>query len=98
MSDTEDRFDRERNRAIEDLQRNTVLSFYVGMVLDETDGQAIEYQLQTDSDDPQTLNNVNLVHLAMVLSVIAEDADATLEEVAEAAVERARAENLPQQV
>lgn len=98
MSDTEDRFDRERNRAIEDLQRDTVLSFYVGMVLDETDGQAIEYQLQTDSDDPQTLNNVNLVHLAMVLSVIAEDADATLEEVAEAAVERARAENLPQQV
>ncbi len=98
MSDTENRFDRERNRAIEDLQRNTVLSFYVGMVLDETDGQAIEYQLQTDSDDPQTLNNVNLVHLAMVLSVIAEDADATLEEVAEAAVERARAENLPQQV
>lgn len=98
MSDTEDRFDRERNRAIEDLQRDTVLSFYIGMVLAETDGQAIEYQLQTDSNDPEILNNVNLVHLAMVLSVIAEDADASLEEVAEAGVERAKAENLPQQV
>lgn len=98
MSDTEDRFDRERNRAIENLQRDTVLSFYVGMVLDETDGQAIEYQLQTDSNDPQTLNNVNMVHLALVLSVIAEDANASLEEVADAAVERAKAENLPQQV
>lgn len=98
MAETDDRFDRERDRAIEELQREEVMSFYLGTILDEADGQAIEYRLRTDADDPQLRNNVNLIQVAMLLSVIADEADASLEEVAQAGVERAKAEQLPEQL
>jgi hypothetical protein len=98
MSDTNDQFESERERAIEDLERDTVLSFYVGTLLDEDGKQAIEYRLRTDSEDPQERSHANLTQVAMLLSVIADEANASLEEVAQASVERAKAENLPQQV
>jgi hypothetical protein len=98
MSDTPDRFEHERERAIEDLEREDVLSFYVGTLLDEGGSQAIEYRLRTDSEDPQELHNANLVQVAMLLSVMAEESNASLEEIAEAGVERARAGNLHQRV
>jgi hypothetical protein len=98
MAETDDEFERERERAIEDLQREEVLSFYVGTILDEDDGQAIEYRLRTKDVDPELRSNVNLTQAAMVLTVIAEEADASLMEVAEASVQRAKAEHLPQQV
>jgi hypothetical protein len=98
MAATDDEFNRERDRAIEELERDEVMSFYLGMILDEDDGQAIEYRLRTDDDDPQLRSNVNLIQVSMLLSVIADEANASLEEVAQASVERAKAENLPQQV
>ena len=98
MSGTDDEFDRERERAIEDLERDEVVSLYVGTILDEPDGQAIEYRLRTDSDDPRRRSDRNFVQLAMLMSAIADAADASLEEVAAAGVERAKAENLPEQV
>lgn len=98
MSDTDDRFERERERAIEELQRDDVLSFYLGMVLDEDGTQAIEYRLRTDSDDPRTRQGANLIQLAMMLSAMADEADASLEAVAEAGVERAKAGDFQRQV
>jgi hypothetical protein len=98
MTDRDEQFERERAQAIEDLQRDTVESFYVGTVLDEDDTRAIEYRLRTDDDDPRERNQANLLQAAMVLSVIADEADASLEEVAQASVERAKAQNLRQQM
>lgn len=98
MTDRDKQFERERAQAIEDLQRDTVESFYVGTVLDEDDARAIEYRLRTDADDPRERNQANLLQAAMVLSVIANEADASLEEVAQASIERAKAQNLRQQM
>jgi hypothetical protein len=98
MASTDDRFESERERAIEDLEREDVLSFYVGTLLDEGGTQAIEYRLRTDSEDPEELHNTNLIQVAMLLSVMAEQSNASLEEIAEAGVERARAGNLHQRV
>lgn len=98
MVNRDEQFENEREQAIKDLQRDTVLSFYVGTLLDEDGTQAIEYRLRTDSNDPQERNHANLLQVAMLLSVIADEANASLEDVAQASVERAKAENLPQQV
>lgn len=98
MVDRDEQFETAREQAIKDLQRDTVLSFYVGTLLDEDGTQAIEYRLRTDADDPQERNHANLLQVAMLLSVIADEANASLEDVAQASVERAKAENLPQQV
>jgi hypothetical protein len=98
MTDRDEQFERERVQAIEDLQRDTVESFYVGTVLDEDDTRAIEYRLRTDAADPRERNQANLLQAAMVLSVLADEADASLEEVAQASVERAKAQNLGQQM
>jgi hypothetical protein len=43
MTDRDEAFEHERAQAIEDLQRDTVQSFYVGTLLDEDGTQAIEY-------------------------------------------------------
>ena len=98
MAGTNDRFEDERERAIEDLQRDDVMSFDLGTVLDEGETQAIEYRLRTDSDDPQLRHNANLIQIAMLLSVLADESDASLEEIAEAGVERAKAGGLHQRV
>jgi hypothetical protein len=98
MTDRDEQFESERAQAIEDLQRDTVESFYVGTLLAEDDTRAIEYRLRTDADDPRERNQANLLQAAMVLSVIADEADASLEEVAQASVERAKAQNLRQQM
>ncbi|PSQ24328.1 hypothetical protein BRD01_04375 [Halobacteriales archaeon QS_8_65_32] len=60
--------------------------------------RAIEYRLRTDADDPRMRHSANLVQVAMLLGVMADESDASLEEIAEAGVERAKAGGLHQRV
>ena len=68
MASTDDRFESERERAIEDLEREDVLSFYVGTLLDEGGTQAIEYRLRIDSEGSSTQFAPSVTNVSSILA------------------------------
>ncbi|MCH7662198.1 MAG: hypothetical protein IH933_17055 [Euryarchaeota archaeon] len=87
MAPTEE-FETLREKAIEDLHREEVVSFYLG-VINERDEDA--YYFANDVEENE-LQGMAVTQLGMMTRVLADKSDLSVEEVADRA--RKRAENM----
>lgn len=90
-ADPSEEFDHARRRALEAVQGEDVESMYVGLVT--ADGHS-QFYFANDVDESE-LREVAATQLGMLHLVLAEQSEATLEEVAELGVERAKDLDLP---
>ncbi|MFC6826058.1 hypothetical protein [Halopelagius fulvigenes] len=89
-SDGNDEFERVRERAVAALEEGEPISIYLGLV---HENGANEYYFGNDVDERE-LREAATEQLGMLTRVLADQSAASVEEIAELAVERAEAMNL----
>jgi hypothetical protein len=91
VSDQNPQFERVRTEAAAAITNGELRSVYTGLV--GADGRH-EYYFGNDTGDAEELREAAAVQLGMLLRVLADRSDRTVEEVADLAVERAEAMEL----
>jgi hypothetical protein len=83
---TNPRFEDLKEQAAEAIVEDDLLSVYAGLV--HEDGQH-EYYFGNDTEEAEELRETAAVQLGMMLRVLADRSDSSIEEITELAVERA---------
>lgn len=83
-------FPEAREAALEELQRDSVASFYLGLLHEEDGETSAQYRISTDSEDDGTVRNAGSAHLGLLIKLLAEQSDVDVEDVAEIGVRRAK--------
>lgn len=79
-----------REDAVDELQQDSVVSFYLGLLHEKDGRKSAQYRISTEGEDPAIARNASSAHLGLLMRVLAEQTDMSLEEVASIGVERAR--------
>lgn len=79
-----------REEAIDELQQESVASFYLGLLHDDDGEKSVQYRISTDTDDLDTVRKAGSAHLGLLMKMLSAQSGLDVEEVAEIGIERAK--------